>query len=119
MNVLVLVGIFASSALIEVVFFFFNQKTAYEMRISDWSSDVCSSDLLVVGIGIHGTSLRRSCGLTLRQARHGESFGDRAEFIPPAPLADSRSWALGWPSLAPPVGIGTTRAVKKANVGRR
>src|SRR3546814_8314927 len=27
-------------------FFFFKQKTAYEMRISDWSSDVCSSDLL-------------------------------------------------------------------------
>src|SRR3546814_8900280 len=28
------------------VFFFFKQKTAYEMRISDWSSDVCSSDLM-------------------------------------------------------------------------
>src|SRR3546814_16802156 len=28
-------------------FFFFKQKTAYEMRISDWSSDVCSSDLCV------------------------------------------------------------------------
>src|SRR3546814_2538965 len=30
-------------------FFFFKQKTAYEMRISDWSSDVCSSDLLFIG----------------------------------------------------------------------
>src|SRR3546814_14422895 len=29
-----------------LVFFFFKQKTAYEMRISDWSSDVCSSDLI-------------------------------------------------------------------------
>src|SRR3546814_1765645 len=29
-----------------VLFFFFKQKTAYEMRISDWSSDVCSSDLV-------------------------------------------------------------------------
>src|SRR3546814_2161721 len=29
-----------------VIFFFFKQKTAYEMRISDWSSDVCSSDLI-------------------------------------------------------------------------
>src|SRR3546814_4956728 len=29
-----------------VMFFFFKQKTAYEMRISDWSSDVCSSDLI-------------------------------------------------------------------------
>src|SRR3546814_1731140 len=28
------------------IVFFFNQKTAYEMRISDWSSDVCSSDLI-------------------------------------------------------------------------
>src|SRR3546814_3283785 len=32
------------------VFFFFNQKTAYEVRISDWSSDVCSSDLPVIGL---------------------------------------------------------------------
>src|SRR3546814_1730912 len=31
------------------VFFFFKQKTAYEMRISDWSSDVCSSDLRIFG----------------------------------------------------------------------
>src|SRR3546814_9537938 len=34
-----------SVAVISVFFFFFKQKTAYEMRISDWSSDVCSSDL--------------------------------------------------------------------------
>src|SRR3546814_8174804 len=33
-------------AYVYVVFFFFKQKTAYELRISDWSSDVCSSDLL-------------------------------------------------------------------------
>src|SRR3546814_2793992 len=32
-----------------VFFFFFKQKTAYEMRISDWSSDVCSSDLDGIG----------------------------------------------------------------------
>src|SRR3546814_5562577 len=31
-----------------IFFFFFKQKTAYEMRISDWSSDVCSSDLSVI-----------------------------------------------------------------------
>src|SRR3546814_2100407 len=45
------------------VFFFFKQKTAYEMRISDWSSDVCSSDLVEnllgadrvddIGVGTH------------------------------------------------------------------
>src|SRR3546814_13029972 len=33
-----------------VVFFFFKQKTAYEMRISDWSSDVCSSDLAMIPV---------------------------------------------------------------------
>src|SRR3546814_12770131 len=33
------------------MFFFFKQKTAYEMRISDWSSDVCSSDLAAVLAG--------------------------------------------------------------------
>src|SRR3546814_1479956 len=37
--------VFMCSFLLYVVFFFFKQKTAYEMRISDWSSDVCSSDL--------------------------------------------------------------------------
>src|SRR3546814_7926723 len=31
---------------VSLSFFFFKQKTAYEMRISDWSSDVCSSDLI-------------------------------------------------------------------------
>src|SRR3546814_1723663 len=34
-----------------VAVFFFKQNTAYEMRISDWSSDVCSSDLLVNAVG--------------------------------------------------------------------
>src|SRR3546814_3692262 len=35
-----------------MVFFFFKQKTAYEMRISDWSSDVCSSDLRDKVLGV-------------------------------------------------------------------
>src|SRR3546814_412145 len=40
-------------------FFFFKQKTAYEMRISDWSSDVCSSDLLRAGsrVPLHCTGM--------------------------------------------------------------
>src|SRR3546814_8325406 len=37
-----------------MVFFFFKQKTAYEMRISDWSSDVCSSDLRTLGVDLLG-----------------------------------------------------------------
>src|SRR3546814_11206649 len=37
--------------LVMFIFFFFKQKTAYEMRSSDWSSDVCSSDLVVLRSG--------------------------------------------------------------------
>src|SRR3546814_5610145 len=40
-----------------VLFFFFKQKTAYEMRISDWSSGVCSSDL-------SASSSRGGCGVS-------------------------------------------------------
>src|SRR3546814_9389907 len=52
---------------IEIVylfFFFFKQKTAYEMRISDWSSDVCSSDLEDDGVaeGERGRRLPRRDG---------------------------------------------------------
>src|SRR3546814_11872327 len=43
--ILNLVLFFLLVLLLFFVFFFFKQKTAYEMRISDWSSDVCSSDL--------------------------------------------------------------------------
>src|SRR3546814_1285480 len=38
-------------------FLFFKQNTAYEMRISDWSSDVCSSDVVVRGGGVGGDLL--------------------------------------------------------------
>src|SRR3546814_2529778 len=39
--------------IVQFDFFFFKQKTAYEMRISDWSSDVCSSDLQPVVVLFH------------------------------------------------------------------
>src|SRR3546814_9978289 len=42
-----------------LLFFFFKQKTAYEMRISDWSSDVCSSDLWPRR---HGSDVREDIG---------------------------------------------------------
>src|SRR3546814_4068269 len=44
-----------------IFFFFCKQKTAYEMRISDWSSDVCSSDLFVLRIVLRlmSASIRR------------------------------------------------------------
>src|SRR3546814_8696955 len=58
-------------------FFFFKQKTAYEMRISDWSSDVCSSDLNRVRDAspsqIHGTLTAPGTVLILNQ--NGVLFG--------------------------------------------
>src|SRR3546814_11379282 len=58
------------------LFFFFKQKTAYEMRISDWSSDVCSSDL-----GAGGLDDRRHSGNAgdagfLRRTRHRRRHRD-------------------------------------------
>src|SRR3546814_3871818 len=47
-----------------VFFFFFKQKTAYEMRISDWSSDVCSSDLIVFNTETRNSFLYTRAGLT-------------------------------------------------------
>src|SRR3546814_14656070 len=44
------------------LFFFFKQKTAYEMRISDWSSDVCSSDLVHARRGRPGRAGQRGRG---------------------------------------------------------
>src|SRR3546814_9762521 len=48
-----------------LLFFFFKQKTAYEMRISDWSSDVCSSDLTVG----HGPPQRQALDALRRPVR--------------------------------------------------
>src|SRR3546814_17840105 len=63
-----------SYALIDILFFFFKQKTAYEMRISDWSSDVCSSDLegAAVGLRLRGALLaHRRCHLQRVAGAHG------------------------------------------------
>src|SRR3546814_1910708 len=53
-------------------FFFFKQKTAYEMRISDWSSDVCSSDLIARARDRAGRPLPAWFGC--RKLRSGELF---------------------------------------------
>src|SRR3546814_3455759 len=68
-----------------VLFFFFKQKTAYEMRISDWSSDVCSSDLLqrAFGTDAGGGDQRRGAVLGGQRGVRagGQQLGDdgRAE----------------------------------------
>src|SRR3546814_6889468 len=57
------------------VFFFFKQKTAYEMRISDWSSDVCSSDL---GVEVGEPAPEREAALGAVAAAEGEGHGHPA-----------------------------------------
>src|SRR3546814_8391171 len=71
--------------------FFFKQKTAYEMRISDWSSDVCSSDLCLAAEHIKSISQDRID--TLRAAVEGiaEELG-RAEITA---ASNSCSYHLG------------------------
>src|SRR3546814_2583044 len=63
-------------------FFFFKQKTAYEMRISDWSSDVCSSDLreiardLLAARGILRLAELRAAGVTAATVSRMEKDGE-------------------------------------------
>src|SRR3546814_3133764 len=51
------------------VFFFFKQKTAYEMRISDWSSDVCSSDFATGRLSFSEESAARDKTLAIHALR--------------------------------------------------
>src|SRR3546814_10258520 len=63
--------------------FFFKQKTAYEMRISDWSSDVCSSDLRLVGAAVR------------RAPQRGDAGGDAGEGIGVARAGDAHRRGRG------------------------
>src|SRR3546814_7154331 len=74
-------------------FFFFKQKTAYEVRISDWSSDVCSSDLLsaptLQGRAAYLSALMASTtvlGMAALQTQQVVSGKD------PRDMTDSRTW---------------------------
>src|SRR3546814_1963684 len=59
-------------------FFFFKQKTAYEMRISDWSSDVCSSDdVQAFALGFHRCEKSVEVGLVGNRALHSPGIGSK------------------------------------------
>src|SRR3546814_4108086 len=66
--------------LLAYAFFFFKQKTAYEMRISDWSSDVCSSDLIDLLALLHDVFERRRI--------NGRAIGVRAHHEFPGFVTD-------------------------------
>src|SRR3546814_7694132 len=81
-----------------LIFFFFKQKTAYEMRISDWSSDVCSSDLPLPA-DFRETHRERA------RARFMEGFDavpgaaaflDELDAMPRAIASSSRAEYIGW-----------------------
>src|SRR3546814_5139361 len=72
--------------LVITLFFFFKQKTAYEMRISDWSSDVCSSDLI-------DRAAAARCGLNIADVQEiiagaigGETIGQTVEGLARYPI---------------------------------
>src|SRR3546814_5372117 len=70
-----------------LLFFFFKQKTAYEMRISDWSSDVCSSDLFFATLIIR----TRAGG---PETQHRRAFGICVGHEPPLPRRVEAAFAL-------------------------
>src|SRR3546814_5687322 len=79
------------------LFFFFKQKTAYEMRISDWSSDVCSSDLQDAVM----LQRRIELGQGAAPVRLVEKMGERV-----AEADDRVVLALDVPVQPAPVGLG-------------
>src|SRR3546814_2784937 len=85
-----------------LIFFFFKQKTSYEMRISDWSSDVCSSDLaeqivLAVARQPGGKGRRTACdAIDRRVGEPGERHRARIDRLADAaPFVGHRSGERG------------------------
>src|SRR3546814_8101546 len=75
-----------------VIFFFFKQKTAYEMRISDWSSDVCSSDLVMAFASGAAQPQQQA-----NASRSGQTFRDCAD-CPEMVAVPPGSFTMGSPA---------------------
>src|SRR3546814_12692298 len=80
-------------------FFFFRQKTAYEMRISDWSSDVCSSDLADYPGGARAVLFYGSC---LRESELDGLMLDFYLIVSDYGDAYSKGWMAAANRLIPP-----------------
>src|SRR3546814_3100311 len=93
------------------VFFFFKQKTAYEMRISDWSSDVCSSDL-ADATHVAGRMLSQRLAIGPSHARDVETWVDAGlatrvrRSIDGRGLPRSDDWFAGHGDPVPLIGLG-------------
>src|SRR3546814_4881742 len=82
------------------IFVFFKQKTAYEMRISDWSSDVCSSDLLIAAEQrLDATSNRLLQAVEARS--EGLAFWDRDDRLVMCNQAYRQQAGRAAPALVP------------------
>src|SRR3546814_14537194 len=88
--------------------FFFKQKTAYEMRISDWSSDVCSSDLLDGQLEPLNTHLRNGQTVEIITSRHARPNAAWLNFVK---TAKARSAIRGY--------LRTQREDEAVRLGRR
>src|SRR3546814_8522479 len=101
-------------------FFFFKQKTAYEMRISDWSSDVCSSDLDGIGAEVPmdqvtGTDplVEEAEGNMIPTVRIAKPVGWPDGAVPAA--AEDRKSVVEGKSVSVRVDLGGRRIIKKKN----
>src|SRR3546814_20309754 len=98
-----------------LVFFFFKQKTAYEMRISDWSSDVCSSDLRQIV-----RTCAQQCGRRVRlraERRAAHQHPERLEWRPAGPAVSGDHPRQGL-QAGPPRAQQIGRASGRERVGR-
>src|SRR3546814_862514 len=78
------------------VFFFFKQKTAYEMRISDWSSDVCSSDLWIIQNALGGNAKRdRQCRSPVCGQEDAPELAEDQIYWKVSGIQDAVRWELG------------------------
>src|SRR3546814_15003680 len=95
-----------------IEFFFFKQKTAYEMRISDWSSDVCSSDLVTIvssdkdlmqliepGVDMLDTMKNARCGPEIVMEKFGVTPGKLGDVL--ALMGDTVDNVPGVPGTGP------------------
>src|SRR3546814_2431494 len=95
---------FMCDFLYSIFLFFFKQKTAYEMRISDWSSDVCSSDL-----DVPNCTIQMSAPLRL--------YFSRKASVSPIEGASGRDPVVE-PATTMPVGVMPTPRSEERRVGK-